>query len=364
MRIALISFARRGGMVHFQAELANALARVTPVVAVCVADVPATYFAKKATRLVVDAGQGAVGSLVTAANPLTWYRILRSLRQTEADVFHVVAAHEWNPILALMAKMLRKPLVYTVHDPVPHRGAPLRMRISNALVTNAADAVVVLTKYGRTQLLARGFEPKKVFVIPLGVYSLFARRRRNGTRPEDLILFFGRVEPYKGLQVLISAFSSVCEALPDWKLLIAGTGSLPESIERIDPERIEVLNRYVSDDEAAGMMRRARLVILPYLEATQSAVVATAYAFGKPVIVTRVGGLPEMVIHGKTGLVVPANDPKALARAMKTLAGDRSRLKRMGRLARSVSQERWPWDKIARMHISMYKAMLKGRRVS
>lgn len=362
MKVALISFARRGGMVHFHAELVNALSRVASVVAVSVAVVPSDSLQPAVTTLAIDSSRGAVGSLLTAANPVTWYRILRLLRQAKADVFHVVAAHEWNPILAIVAMMMRKPLVYTVHDPLPHRGAPLRIRISNAVMSKAADAVVVLTKYGRTQLLAQGFEPRKVFLIPLGPYSLLAKRRRKGVRTENLMLFFGRIEPYKGLEVLLSAFLSVSGELPGWKALIAGAGSLPEALRGADPDRVQVVNHFLSDDEVSGIMLRSRLVVLPYLEATQSAVIATAYAFGKPVIVTRVGGLPEMVIHGKTGLVVPPNNPRELARAMLTLARDPSRLQRMARLSRSVSRERWSWDKIARMHISMYRALLKARR--
>jgi len=362
MKIALISFARRGGMVHFQAELANALSKVASVVVVSVAGVPPGSFQKAVKRLVIDSGRGAGGSLLTAANPVTWYRLLRLLRRTDADVVHVVAPHEWNPMLAIIARIMRKPLVYTVHDPVPHHGAPLRMRISNAVMSKAADAVIVLTRFGRAQLLARAFEPRKVFLIPLGPYSVLARRQRNGRRTEKLILFFGRIEPYKGLEVLLSAFASISTELPGWTALIAGTGSLPEGLKRTDLDRVQVENRYVSDDEVAAMMQRARLVVLPYLEATQSAVIATAYAFGKPVIVTRVGGLPEMVVHGKTGLVVPPNDPRALARAMRTLARDPARLQWMARQAWSVSRERWSWDKIARMHISMYRALSRRRR--
>ena len=227
MKVALISFARRGGMVHFQAELATALAKVMPVVVVSAADVGPEYFPRTVSRLAVDAGQGAAGSLVKAANPATWFRILRFLGKSRADVFHVVAAHEWNPILAILVKLLHKPLVYTLHDPVPHRGAPLRMKLSNALVAKAADAIVVLTKYGRANLLSRGFKPPTLFLIPLGVYSSLAKHSRKGQRTENLVLFFGRVEPYKGLHVLLSAFSSISAALPGWRLLIAGTGALP-----------------------------------------------------------------------------------------------------------------------------------------
>ncbi len=362
MKVALVSLARRGGMAHFQAELANSLCRIASVLVVCAADVGTSYFSKDVQRLAVETGHGALGSLARALNPFTWYRLLRSLRQIRADVFHIVSPHEWNPLLILMIRSLNKPVIYTVHDPAPHRGAPIRMRISNALSTRLADALVVLTRIGRRQLMASGRESRRIFLIPLPVFSSFARRWGDGAKTENLILFFGRIEPYKGLEVLLSAFSSLGDVRPHWRLMIAGTGRLPGGPQTVGNQSIEIVNRYVPDEEMAAMMRRARFVVLPYLEATQSAVVATAYAFGKPVIVTRVGGLPEMVVQGKTGLVIPPNDAKALARAMRTLVANPGRLRRMGRLAYSISRSRWSCERMAGLHRSMYEKVLRARQ--
>jgi glycosyltransferase involved in cell wall biosynthesis len=108
-------------------------------------------------------------------------------------------------------------------------------------------------------------------------------------------------------------------------------------------------------------MQRAGLVVVPYLEATQSAVIATAYAFARPVIASDVGGLREMVIQGKTGLLVPPNDSSALAKAIETLARDGRRLSRMGRHARALAEKTWAWDKIAAQHISLYRGVLSRR---
>ncbi len=362
MKVALISLARRGGMVHFQVELANSLGSVASVLGVCAADVGASSFRKAVQREAIDTGRGALGSLARAVNPFAWIALRKLLHEADVDVCHIVSPHEWNPILALVVRSLGKPLIYTVHDPSPHIGAPLRMRIAHWISARLADALVVLTRNGRRQLLAQGFRPNRVFVIPLGVFTSFVKQSQDRTKTENLLLFFGRIEPYKGLEVLLSAFSNIQAALPGWKLMIAGVGRLPGPPQLARIDSVEFVNRYVSDEEVAVMMRRARLVVLPYLEATQSAVVTTAYAFGKPVVVTRVGGLPDMVVQGKTGLVIPPNDSKALGRAMKSLAGDPVRLRRMGRLAYSISRARWSSKTIAAMHGSMYEKVLAWGR--
>lgn len=359
MKVALISLARRGGMVHYQAELANSLSKIMPVIAVCAATVSPSYYSKRVQMVSLDTGHGPAGSLAKGINPFTWWRLARTLQHSEADLFHVVGAHEWNPLLTLIGRCLGKPVVYTAHDPRPHRGAPIAMMLSNRLMTMTADAVVVASRYGRDQLLSDGLHPERVFHIPLGVYSSFAKRWRKGIRRARIILFFGRIEPYKGLDILISGFRQVADSLPDWRLMIAGTGKLPASARRTISARIRVVNKYLSDAEVASCMQQASMVVLPYDEATQSGVIATAYAFGRPVIVTKVGGLPEMVIPGKTGLVIPSRDAGALARAIKALASDSRRLSQMGRCAGSLAQAKWGWNKIARSHYRMYTWLLK-----
>ncbi len=358
MRVALVSFARRGGMLHFQAELANALGKLTPVLSIGLSDAGDEYYSKRVIRFQIRAGHGGLGSLQTALNPATWFRVARWLREARPDIIHIVAAHEWNPLFATISRAMGKPVIYTVHDPIAHAGAPVRMRISNWILLRMSDALVVLTRYGRGQLISQGFAAAKIHTIPHGIYSFLTKRLRGRKAQEDNILYFGRIEPYKGLENLVEAFQSVSTALPGWKLLIAGSGRLPSALLTQQTRQIEVVNRYLSDGEIADLLQRARIVVLPYREATQSGVVAAAYAFGRPVIVTRVGGLPEMVVSGKTGLVVPANDPRALARAMHRLARDPHRLRRMGREALRIGSTRWSWERVARAHMDMYSALM------
>jgi glycosyltransferase involved in cell wall biosynthesis len=364
MKIALVSLARRGGMVHFQAELANSLVRITPTVAITSSAASPTYFSPELPRLTVDTGQGRLTSLTIAMNPMSWYGMLRQLRASAADLVHVVGAHEWNPIVAVMSKALGKPLVYTMHDPEPHRGTSLAMRISNRFTARAADAIVVLTRRGKRQLVSQGYPEQNIYHIPLGAFSFLTQWRRKQLRAEKMLLFFGRLESYKGLDVLLEAFAQVRHLLPNWKLVIAGSGDLPAWRTLDDHSRIEFVNRFLTDEEVAGLMQRARLVVLPYTEATQSGVIVVAYAFGRPVIATNVGGLNEMVIDGKTGVLVPPDNAAALARAIHRLASDAPRLAEMGRNALALSRLRWSWARIARLHMAMYSKILARHRTA
>jgi glycosyltransferase involved in cell wall biosynthesis len=345
-------------MLHFQAQLANSMSANAPTIAVVSAAAIVPTLSRSVSIVTLDIGRTAFGALVQSLNPVCWYMMLRSLRSTRADIVHIVGVHEWNPIVSIVTKLLGKPLVYTVHDPEPHAGAPLGMRASNWITARLADAVVVLTQYGRDVLVSQGFHNDRVFHIPQGVFAYFAAWRRGRVKAEKVILHFGRIEPYKGIEVLLAAYARVRRRLPGWKLVVAGSGELPEPLGRTNHPGVEVLNRYVGDDEVAQLMQRAQLVVLPYLQATQSAVIGIAFSFSRAVIASDVGGLKEMVRHGRTGLLVPANDITALAGAIESLARNPGRRSRMGKAAFRLARKQWAWDDIARRHVRLYKRVL------
>lgn len=364
MKVAMVALARRGGMVHFVTELANAVSRITPTVVVSSSSAAGALALRRAITVIpADTGRNALGSLAQALNPVTWLTLYKRLSGEKVDVIHLAGVHEWNPMLCMLGKMLHRPLAYTIHDPEPHPGAPVLMRISNWLTLRMSDAIVVLTEQGRQRLLAARIPEEKINHIPHGIYSSFQRRfpAKNSARPEKLILYLGRIEPYKGVDILIPAFAHVRENLPDWTLVVAGAGQLPPSLAKPDVRGLEFLHGFIPDAEVARLMRMSRFVVLPYTSATQSGVIAMSYAFGRPVIATEVGGLREMVLPGKTGLLVPPNDVQALARAMKLLATDARVYSRMCRHVRGLTRGPWGPDKIARAHVRMYRSLLRAR---
>jgi glycosyltransferase involved in cell wall biosynthesis len=142
-----------------------------------------------------------------------------------------------------------------------------------------------------------------------------------------VLLFFGLIRPYKGLEVLLYAFALVADEL-DATLLVVGEfyedrGRYDEMIERLGiGPRLRVVDRYVPNEDVEMYFRAADVAVLPYRTATQSGIVQTAYSFHLPVIVTSVGGLPDVVRDGETGYVVPPGDPEALAGAIRRFFGE------------------------------------------
>jgi glycosyltransferase involved in cell wall biosynthesis len=143
------------------------------------------------------------------------------------------------------------------------------------------------------------------------------------------VLFFGRILPYNGLDVLLEAFRSLDPAR--FHLVIAGEGEVPA----ITAPNIEIDNRFVTDERLPDFFRRAHVVALPYHAASQSGVAQMAFAFGRPVVATRVGALPDIVHHEVNGLLIPSGDPAALAAALQRLAEDTLRT----RLAAAIVQD-------------------------
>ncbi len=282
MKIVLVSLARRGGMLHFQVELANGLARLVPTAVVMSAAAPVSYVASAVHKSVVPAGKGTLGSIASALNPALWYALWKGIAASQPDLVHITGSHAWNPLVAAFSRLQGKPLLYTVHDPEEHSGAPASIRLSNRITTRMANSLVVLTEHGRQVLLSRGVAAGRVRAIPHGVYSFFRTWRDNNIRARKIILYFGRFEPYKGLETLVQAFGKIRHDLPGWRLLLAGNGRLPAALDGARLPEVEILSGYVPDEQVAGLMQRAGMVVLPYTTASQSGVIATAYAFGRP----------------------------------------------------------------------------------
>jgi hypothetical protein len=173
------------------------------------------------------------------------------------------------------------------------------------------------------------------------------------------VLFFGRIWPYKGLDVLIRAEPRISERIPGLRIVIAGEGEPFERYEKlmIDPARFTVINRFVSEAEVGTLFRKATVVVLPYLEASQSGVIPVAYFHGKPVVVTDVGGLPEAVHDGETGFVVPAGDEVRLADAVVRILSDDDLRLRMGANARMLA-DAWSPEHVAERTTRVYEKVV------
>lgn len=359
IRVLLICLTRRGGLLHYNDCLAESLSRICDVQLICGENAQHAQKPQDVDLKTVDTGKGAKGTVLKLFSPRTW-RDLRSLAEAfRPDVVHITSAQEWNPALGWFVQhTLKKPLVYTIHDVIHHEGTPFYFKITEGIFRKMPDGIVVLTEQGKKVLTDKGIPAEKILTAPHGVYDFFTQFRKGDVSQRREILFFGRIEPYKGVGVLLEAARPLLDEYPDWTLQIAGGGDVSPYRELLDHPQIELTNQFLSDAEVSEFMQRAAIVALPYLSASQSGVIPTAFAFGKPVTATRVGGIPDMVRDGETGLLVPPNDPEALRSALKRLMDDPDLRSRLGKAGQEFARTELSWTSIAEKHAEFYRKLI------
>jgi glycosyltransferase involved in cell wall biosynthesis len=296
------------------------------------------------------------------------------------DLVHFTGPHLWNPLLLRSLRRAGIPTVHTIHDLDPHSGTGYGrlLHLWNALILRRADHILVHGERYRDRLLAQGLPSDRVTHLPL-LHLFLGHDPQPATfnsQPSTLnsqlptpdsrfVLFFGRLERYKGIDTLIAAWPILTSNLepatfspqPSTRnpsLLLAGPGTPPTSL----PPGVDLRNRLIEDDEAIDLFHRCALLVLPYRDATQSAMIGAAYFFGKPVIVTRTGALPEYVVEGETGWVVPPGDPEALAGCLTHALSDPARLVRMGQAGRTWYNRRREaeWEALQTMYHARSRA--------
>ncbi|MFZ5815409.1 MAG: glycosyltransferase family 4 protein [Bacillota bacterium] len=298
-----------------------------------------------------------LGVLGETALRMGWLKIRRELSQYQPDIVHATMLHPWLP-LVLAGGIHRSRIVFTVHDPKPHPGeASLPLIWLNRLCMVIADRRVVLTDTAKQSLIAQGFAPETIDIVPLGELSYYRDVGvSSGTQEAQVVLFFGRILAYKGLDHLFRAFPMVHASLPQARLVVAGEGDLRPyaRLMRLCPN-LEVHNHWIPDHLVSSLFSRATVVVLPYVEASQSGIVSIAASMGIPVVATQVGGLVEQVTACQAGLLVPPADPEALARALiSLLTDDRMRLE-ISSNAKAVSAGTLSWSRIAQAQLDSYR---------
>jgi glycosyltransferase involved in cell wall biosynthesis len=315
----------------------------------------------------------------------------------DADVVHF----QWLAVQHLDAHLLpsnrtaagaRRPLVLTAHDVLPREPRPGQLAAQRRLY-DRFDAIVVHSDHGRSRLIEElGVDGERVHVIPHGVFEHLAQGAgtgrnvadagvsaspkmaapRAGTRApargahvfEDhkpVVLMFGLMRPYKGIDVLLDAWRGAGGGKPieDAELWIAGMPRMDISaLQAVAPANVKFDPRFITDDQLPAYFERADLVVLPYLQADQSGVLFTALAFGKPLLLSDVGGFPEMAATG-AARIVSAGDARALKEALKELLADRATLQEMSVKASTLANGRYSWEAVARAHVELYERLLR-----
>ncbi|HEU4739647.1 MAG TPA: glycosyltransferase family 4 protein [Solirubrobacterales bacterium] len=293
--------------------------------------------------------------------------MLRFRREDAADVVH----YQWLSVPSLDVRLLPslRPRVMTAHYILPPQASRRQVR-SARRVFGAMDAVVAHSEHSAARLRDEvGLDPARVRVIPHGAFDYLTRLPEEKPLPAELegaegpvILSFGLLRPYKGIENLLDAFGQVAGS--DAELWVVGNPRMDAEPLRRQAEktgaRVRFVSRFVDDAEIPAIFRRADLVVLPYLDAEHSGVLYTGLAFGKPLVLSAVGGFPEVAKAGAARLV-PPGDTDALAATLSDLIGDEAARAELAAAAAQAAAGPFSWDEAARRTLDLYRELIEAR---
>lgn len=320
---------------------------------------------------------------------ISYARLVRYAATASSVIFHTLwngkLEHFDRTLLMLYYRLLGKKIVLTAHN-VNRARRDGRDSVLNRLTLECqyalADHIFVHTTKMKDELeCAFHVKPTKVTVIPFGINnavsdtSLTGRDARSQLKLGDhdkLVLFFGAIKPYKGLEYLVQAFQKIAAKDPELRLMIAGErkkecegylGAIEKAIDG-DPTSDRVMRRieFIPDDETEVYFKAADVLVLPYTEIFQSGILFLAYAFGLPVIATDVGQFRDDVVEGVTGFICPPASADGLAAALETYFASNlfHNLEQARRQIRNHALAGHSWDAVARITRTVYSDLLAG----
>ncbi|MBE7551676.1 MAG: glycosyltransferase family 4 protein [Anaerolineales bacterium] len=407
MRLFVVEPRATGGMIHYAYQLCTALARQgASVTLVTSQDYELASFSHNFTvepRLKLWARDAQSMSPPRSRLAAAWRKTYRTVRRGGRAVQLI---YQWlglmNYLLAqqpdlvqfgsigfpfealFLARLRRQGLILTqiCHEfEQRERGNGLWARLTHPFYAGIYDnfsAIFLHAENNRQRFLSLfPISPELTHVIPHGNETLFLTsaaepvppevlRQRYGLAPDEpVVLFFGTLTPSKGLPELLQAFALVRQE-SQARLVVAGFPSKFVDVNELQAmatalglsEAVIFDTRYIPVEEVGALMGLARVVVYPYRSSTQSGALQVAYAFGRPVIATQVGGLPEVVEEGRSGFLVPPNSPGALAAAILKIVDNPQLGAEMGAYARHLSETRYAWEPIANQILTVYQRLL------
>jgi glycosyltransferase involved in cell wall biosynthesis len=318
---------------------------------------------------------------------LSYYaKLILYAAMAEPKVFHILWNNKFQlfdrTLLMLYYKLLGKRLVFTAHNVNAgkrDRNDSWLNRMTLKIQYDLADHIFVHTHKMKGELMADFSIPgDKVSAIPFGINNTVpntdlstveAKRRLGITGAEKVLLFFGNIAPYKGIEYLVSAFTEVLNKDRSYRLLVVGKPKGQKSywndIERAIVrcgigDRVTEKIEYVPDEDTELYFKAADVLVLPYTRVFQSGVLFLGYGFGLPAIAADVGNLGEEIVEGETGFTFRSQDPSDLARKIITYFNSElfHNLESRRPQIRAYANERYSWDKVATITTGIYSRLL------
>ena len=292
------------------------------------------------------------------------FRLARLIRKINPDIIHFNTDFTHNYFL--LNFLLRKTVICTVHDPIPHSDDDtFKEAFKRKFFYRFVRNFIILNSQQHAEFINRyNLYKRNVFISSLGIYdylladnSLEVLSRLHSSRTSLQMIMFGRINKYKGINYLLPAFESIVSKYPDVKLIIAGKGDV-EFGNNGRPGNVQFLNHYIENEELSELIASSDFVVCPYTDATQSGVIMTAFAFCKPVIATDVGGLRTFVEDGITGLLIEPGNTCRLEEAIEKFILDPPLLNKLSKnIFDKYHAGESSWKSIARATMDIYNKL-------
>lgn len=277
--------------------------------------------------------ESKVFRIINSINPFSWYLAIKKIKSLDPKLIIFVW---WMPFfgpayatIAFFIKRITKGKVsFLVENYISHENRWFD-KIMSKITLQVSDTYICQSNYVKDQLEYH-YINKPIFKTTLSVYDCYnndiydkiSAKENLGIKTEKVVLFFGLIRKYKGLDQLIRSFKMIQEKYPDSTLLIVG-----ECYEDINyykdiiteegiGNNVLLVDEFIDNEDIEPYFKASDVVCLPYNSATQSGILMMAYGFNIPVVVNNVGGLPELVVEGKTGHVIENNSPENIAKGI------------------------------------------------
>jgi glycosyltransferase involved in cell wall biosynthesis len=352
----------KGGISHYTGKMYRTLAKTNDVEMISYKMQYPKFLFKKEQK---DYGNNSfeikeAKYLINTANPFNIIKTARYIRRQKPDM---VIVQWWHPYFApcyiLLGKFMGKQnLTYVCHNVFPHERFPMDRLLTKLTLKMGTHFIVHAKEEAAELALIKKDADYKI--TPHPTYDIFnfhhmtrgsAREKLGLPKDSKVLLFFGFVREYKGLKHLLNAMPDITAVLDDIQLLVVGDfdRNKDQYLSQIEElgikDSVKVIDGYIPDRDVEQYFAASDLVVLPYESATQSGIVQIAYGFDRPVIVTRVGGLPDVVEDGRTGYIIAPHNPCQLTAAVT----DFYKNQRQDAFEKAVEEQayRFSWDRMA-----------------
>jgi len=373
MKVVIVgpAYPYRGGIALFNERLAKAFQENGDEVEIVTFKLqyPSFLFPGKTQFSQTDPPKGlTISRKINSVNPVSWSITGKTIKNKQPDL--VIFAY-WLPFMApcfgtiakIVAKNKHTKIIGLVHNIVPHEKRKGDTSLSNYFVKHV-DGFIALSKSVYDDLSKFSNKPKKITPHPL--YDSFgeeipkqeALKKLNLDKTYNYLLFFGIIRKYKGLDILLKAIAD--ERIKNQKIKVIIAGEFYEDkqpyLQIIKDSQIEnnviLIDEFIPDDEVSNYFCAADMVVQPYKHATQSGVTQIAYHFNKPMLVTNVGGLAEMIPHEKVGYVTESNE-EAVANSIVDFYENNRGVEFLKGV--QIEKQKYTWDKMVETINNLYK---------